>query len=332
MDQDLRWGRLDAAAVTAWTELSNLLAEADGTGEFYDAEDLAEELEEAGFTPATDSWAVWDGDRMVAFGQLRVGHTRDAEGRVRAHLGGGVAPGHRGRGIGRELAGRMERRALDLAAERHPGVPSYWRADGGLDGSTARALWLRRGYEVVRWFNLLARPLPGAPLVVPAAAAELVSPGQGDEERVRVAHNQAFADHWGSSPQAPGPWHDSWAARANRFDLSTLALAPDGSVLAYVLVGRWVEGELFVNLVGTVPGGRGRGLGAACLARTLRLAAATGEFDRAELEVDSESPTGATRLYERLGFTVKRTFAAMQRDASGPHEQPVGDEVADPPQ
>ena len=36
---------------------------------------------------------------------------------------------------------------------------------------------------------------------------------------------------------------------------------------------------------------------------------------RADLDVDSESPTGATRLYERLGFTVKKTFAAMQRDA-----------------
>lgn len=174
---DLCWSHLDAAAVPAWADLTNLLAEADGTEEFYDAADLAEELEESGFSPATDSWAVWDGDRMVAYGQLRVGHTRDAEGRVRATLGGGVAPHHRGRGIGRELADRMERRALELAAERHPGAQSYWRADGGLEGSSARALWSHRGYEVVRYFNLLTRPLPGPSLDVPEVAATLASPG-----------------------------------------------------------------------------------------------------------------------------------------------------------
>lgn len=312
---DLCWSHLDAAAVPAWADLTNLLAEADGTEEFYDAADLAEELEESGFSPATDSWAVWDGDRMVAYGQLRVGHTRDAEGRVRATLGGGVAPHHRGRGIGRELADRMERRALELAAERHPGAQSYWRADGGLEGSSARALWSHRGYEVVRYFNLLTRPLPGPSLDVPEVAATLASPRTDQAEDVRHAHNLAFADHWGTAPQAPAPWQDHWTARANRMDLSTLALGGDGTVLAYVLAGQWVERELYVNLVGTVPEARGRGLAAACLARTLALAAASGNFDRADLDVDSESPTGATRLYERLGFTVKKTFAAMQRDA-----------------
>lgn len=316
MDANLRWGHLDPASVPAWTELTNLLAESDGTEEFYDAADLAEELEESGFTPARDSWAVWAGARMVAYGQLRVGHTRDAEGRVRATLGGGVAPDHRGRGIGRELAERLERRAIELAGERHPGAPSYWRADGGLDGSSARALWSRRGYEAVRYFNLLTRPLPGPALEVPEVPAVLASPRPDQAEAVRRAHNLAFADHWGTAPQAPEPWRDHWTARSSRLELSTLALGPDGSVLSYVLAAQWVERELYVNLVGTVPAARGRGLAAACLARTLGLAAAAADLDRVDLDVDSESPTGATRLYDRLGFTVKKTFAAMQRDAS----------------
>ena len=39
------------------------------------------------------------------------------------------------------------------------------------------------------------------------------------------------------------------------------------------------------------------------------------ELDRViELDVDSDSPTGATRLYERLGFTVKHQTASMRRD------------------
>lgn len=314
MDDALRWGRIEASAVPAWAELTNHLAEVDGTEEFLSADDLAEELEESGFTPELDSWAVWDGERMVAYGQLRVAHNPDGQGRVRAYLGGGVALDHRGRGIGRELAARMEARARELAAQRHPGLPSYWRVDGGLDGATARALWHHRGYEVVRWFNLLERALPGGPLPGPEVGVPLVCPGPEHESAVLTAHNLAFADHWGSAPSSPEQWHDHWTARANRMDLSTVALAPDGRVLAYVVVGQWVDGELYVTIVGTVPDARGQGLAAACLARSLTLAIAAGGFERATLDVDSDSPTGATRLYERLGFRVKKTFATMQRD------------------
>ena len=99
-----------------------------------------------------------------------------------------------------------------------------------------------------------------------------------------------------------------------RHDLSTVALSSEGEVLAYVLCGEWVDRELYVNIVGTVPSARGRGLAADALRRTISLAAATGEFDLIGLDVDSESLTGATRLYERVGFVLKHQTMAMQRD------------------
>ena len=46
---------------------------------------------------------------------------------------------------------------------------------------------------------------------------------------------------------------------------------------------------------------------------TIVAAAAGGEHDVIELDVDSASPTGATRLYARLGFTLKHTQSAMRR-------------------
>lgn len=311
---ELIWTHLTRDTVQQWADLTNLLAEVDGTEEFYDAEDLAEELDEHGFTPELDSWAVWADHRMVAYGQLRVGVERDREGRLRCQLGGGVHPDWRGRGIGRELMDRMEARATASSAERFPGVAAYWRADGGLEGASVRRLLAHRGYEVVRYFNLLGRPLSGDVPVV-EADARLVSPEPDQEEAVRVAHNAAFADHWGSTPASPERWRDSWTARSNRFDVSTLAVDDEGRVLAYCVAGQWVPRELYVNLVGTVPDARGRGLAAAALARTIALAAATGEYDVVELDVDSDSPTGATRLYERLGFTLRKTWATMQRDA-----------------
>ncbi|MFT3875368.1 MAG: GNAT family N-acetyltransferase [Propioniciclava sp.] len=313
----LRWARLATDVVPAWTELTNLLAEYDDTGEFYDAEDLAEELGEHGFDPEQDSWAVWGGDQLVAFGTISVGMAPDNEGRIRCTLGGGVRPSHRGQGIGRELLARMEQRSRELASARHPGVPAYWRLDGGDEGASVRALAARRGYVIVRYFSELARSLPGADIASfeeAGAGVRLVCPDPGQEEATRLAHNDAWRDHWGAGAQTAESWHDVWAARAARAGLSTLALDADGAVLSYVLAGSWVEREVYVPLVGTVRAGRGRGLAAACLARTVRLAAESGEFGTIVLHVDSDSPTGAHRLYERLGFVRTRGYAAMQRD------------------
>ena len=312
----LHWTHLTPDSVEAWAELTNVLAEADGTGEFFEPEDLAEELEESGFTPETDSWAVWDEDRLVAYGQLRIATSLDEHGRARCWLGGGVHPQWRGRGIGRELVGRMEVRARELGAETHPGAPTFFRARGELEGSDARRLLTHLGYRVVRFFNDLARPVPGDPLTVPhIEGVELINPTDEHEEAVRVAHTIAFRDHWGSTPGSVESWHDFWTSRSGRKQLSTLAVDGDGQVLAYVMAGQWVPRELYITIVGTMPEARGRGLAAACLTRTLELAARSGEYDKVELSVDSESPTGATRLYERLGFAVERTTAAMDKDA-----------------
>lgn len=210
----------------------------------------------------------------------------------------------------------MEARATELAAQRAPGVPAIWRASGGIEGASVRHLLAHRGYSVVRYFNELALRLPAAAEVTVPDGVRLVSPGPEHEEAARVAHNHAFADHWGSGPSNPEQWHDFWSGRSMRFDVSTLALDAAGVVLAYVLAGQWVERELWIDIVGTIPSARGRGLAGACLGRTVAVASASGNYDVVELQVDSESPTGAPRVYERLGFTTTKTFATMQRDAA----------------
>ncbi|WP_161958390.1 GNAT family N-acetyltransferase [Ornithinimicrobium cavernae] len=304
------WGHLRAEDVPAWAELTNLLATVDQTEEFYEPEDLAEELTEHGFSPELDSWAVWEEGSLVGYGQLRL--RLDHDGRALAHLGGGIHPDHRGRGLGRELLGRMETRAVELAGQRHPGSRQLWRVSGGLEGASVRALLAHRGYEVVRYWNEMKRPLNGEPVAVPEVDAVLVSPTDEHREATRLAHNEAFRDHWGSGPQSAEAWADTWTARSNRMSVSTLALDEQGRVLAYVLVGQWVPEEAYVNLVGTVPDARGRGLAHAALLRTISRAEG---FDYVALDVDSASPTGATRLYEKAGFELAKVTASYQREA-----------------
>lgn len=313
MTDGLHWTHLDAGSVPAWAELTNHLAEVDGTEEFYDAEDLAEELGESGFTPERDSWAVWSGEVLIAYGQLRVGQQPNNEGVLRCQLDGGVRKDFRGRGIGRRLMDLMEARATELAAQRAPGVPALWRASGGVEGASVRRLLAHRGYAVARYFNELALRLPASVALTVPDGVRLVSPGPEHEEVTRVAHHLAFADHWGSGASNPAQWHDFWSGRSLRFDVSTLALDAAGAVLAYVLAGQWVDRQLWIDIVGTIPSARGRGLAGACLGRTVAAASDSGNYDVVELQVDSESPTGAPRVYERLGFATTKTFATMQR-------------------
>ena len=83
------------------------------------------------------------------------------EGRARAEIYGGVRPDQRGQGLGTEIMDRMEARALELAGQRHPGVPVLLRVAGGIEGASVRPMLERRGYAVVRYYHELARPIPG---------------------------------------------------------------------------------------------------------------------------------------------------------------------------
>lgn len=312
-----RWSTLGAADVEAWSDLVNHLATVDGTEEFLSAEDLAEELQAPGHDPEQDTWAAWDGNTMVGYASVSAPRTPDRDGQSRGYIGGGVRLEHRGRGLGSALLDRAEPRAEHLALERHPDLTGYLSADGGLEGSSARVLLADRGYAVARYYNYLTRGLDDLPAVGEVAGVELVDPTDADLEDTRLAHNAAFADHWGSGPVDAERWRDMWTSRSSRPAVSTLARGRggplDGQVLAYVLLGQWVDREAYVSILGTIPSARGRGIAAVALARSMRLVAESGDYDLIGLDVDSESLTGATRLYERLGFGLKLQTAAMRR-------------------
>ena len=103
------------------------------------------------------------------------------------------------------------------------------------------------------------------------------------------------AEFSGSSSVRPG---HSWVA------------VVDGDIVSFALSSEF-DGDTelrgfrtgYLARIGTLRRARGRGLAAALISRTLESMAADG-YRRAELGVDADSPTGAGRLYERLGFTV----------------------------
>ena len=274
---------------------------------------LAEELNEPGVDPQLDTVAAWRDGTLVGSGQLRVSSGL-FEGRARAEMIGGVRPDQRGQGLGTEIMNRMEARALELAGQRHPGVPVQLRVTGGLEGASVRPMLERRGYSIVRYYHEMARPIPGTlpeppQLPVQRYSAELA-------EEVRLAHNDAFSTHWGSVPMTAEHWDSMVSSRTFRPDCSYLSLDSEGRVQAYVLVCQWVAGEAWVHLVGTRQQARGAGLARACLAAAVRAMAEQG-FAVAGLGVDSENSSGAGALYASLGFELQRVIAHYGRVEPG---------------
>ena len=311
-----RWGHLSAGTAPQWAELHNLLARVDDTDEFLEVEDLLEDLDSSSFDSALDSWGIWSGEQMVGLGRVLVPEALSNEGVARSYLFGGIHPDHRGRGLGRTLLEVQESRGLDLAAQRHPDQPIVLYADGGVPGASVRALLTRRGYDVARYFAHMVRPVSTGPVPRGAGLPEgvtLHTPSASMSERLRRLHNLAFEDHWGSGARTEQAWKESQASRTHRPQFSTVAVDVHGEPISYVWAAQWVQRELYIDAVGTAPSARHQGLAGACLARTLDLAARSGDYDVVDLGVDSASPTGATRLYEQLGFRVDRTFALYSR-------------------
>ncbi|WP_309081776.1 GNAT family N-acetyltransferase [Zhihengliuella sp.] len=288
----------------AWSVLHNAVGAFDDSGEVANAVQMGEMLSIPGRDPELDTFSWWDGATMIASSTVSV---REAakDGVAKANLDGGVHPDFRARGLGGEILARGEARIRRLAAARHPGLPVQIDLWNTLTNDGYQELAVAHGYEAVRYFldmridlAVWTPPEPSDHAAEPVRITEALSP------HVHRAHLDAFRDHWNFTPGSIEKWKHFVGGSAFRPEFSRLALDPrypEDPVDAYVLSEEWDAGEIYVALVGTRRRARGRGLASALLTDVVRQARAAG-YERIELGVDSDSPTGAVGLYERIGF------------------------------
>ena len=169
------------------------------------------------------------------------------------------------------------------------------------------ALFEAQGYRPIREFATMHRDLTG-PLPSPPEPPGIAFTTWRDElaEETRLAHNDAFQDHWGSDPLSPEVWHH-FVHASPEFSADCSWLALDGATVAgYALChvpGIDGPGVGWLGTVGVRPAYRRRGIGAGVVARSLHSFREAG-LASAGLDVDSENPTGAVRVYSALGFEI----------------------------
>lgn len=135
-----------------------------------------------------------------------------------------------------------------------------------------------------------------------------------DNAAATAAYNNSFQDHWDHHDETVEMWTHHIAAPSRRPDLSWVGEvdAEPGKFGGFCLVvihpednERSGRKEGWIELLGTTRAWRGKGLGKSLLLHGLRSLREDG-MDTALLGVDSDSPTGANRLYESVGFGVRR--------------------------
>ncbi len=275
-------------------------------------DDLMREFDEPTRDLAADTLAVVSGGGELMAYVMTSLHPEPVR-RRSLQISGRVHPRHRGNGLGTELVSWAIRRGRERLGSHDDGLPKELRTYLYESDTAARAIYEAHGLEVDRSFvemeRDLSEPIDPAPL---PPSLELRTWSRDLDEAVRRAHNESFAEHWGSEPLSTERWA-RWLSGTENFLPDASFVVLDGEeVVGYTMNAAYPEeweglghSEGWINGLGTRPAWRGRGIASALIARSC-LAFRDLGHERAALGVDSDNATGALGLYERHGFRSTR--------------------------
>ena len=171
-----------------------------------------------------------------------------------------------------------------------------------------KAAVARAGFSLARIFYRMRMDL-GRELSVATIPAGIEVRKMRPDELPRVAevHVDVFRDHWGHGDKSPEEFANEWieetAGQSSGF--SHVAVT-DGKIVGYALCEDRYRGDTAIGHISTLGVRRpyrGRGIATALLSNVLSTFQEA-KCTAARLGVDGDSPTGATRLYEKAGMAV----------------------------
>lgn len=291
-----QWSDLEAVTILIREVLT---ADGDAMSAVTSAE-LEREWKTEGFTLETDAWVAVTADgRVVGCEEFNHRHAN-------AYFNGDgyVHPDFRGLGIGTALLRKVEERARVEMQSAEPDLRVYIR--NGMSGAdkSAREIHACEGYKPIRHHWMMEINLTEAPTVKPFPDGIELRPFEKDLQNYLVfqAENEAFQDHWGNVPATYNNWKLRKLGR-EQFDPSLWHIAWDGDQIAGYAQTRYRNEIGWVGNLGVRRPWRKCGLGEALLLHSFNEFYKRG-MTRIGLGVDASNPTGATRLYQKVGMTV----------------------------
>jgi ribosomal protein S18 acetylase RimI-like enzyme len=231
------------------------------------------------------------------------------------------------------------------AARRHQAESG--RTQGGTQGWTVRsgcfepdartgAALVAHGFTLARrfWRMRIDSRSPEMPTTTPAlpdGVALVIARDEEDRRRLHALEEASFADHWNFSSRSYEEWSERQLAGGGVDPDGWWLLEVDGVPAAACVIddSRVGLGDGYVATLGVAREFRGRGLAKLLLRRAFvgyRERGLTGT----QLTVDSDSPTGAQRLYESVGMTPIRVLDAYSLELA-PEADPTSPADPTPP-
>jgi mycothiol synthase len=217
-------------------------------------------------------------------------------------MGGNTHPDFKGRGIATTLLRAVEKRARELMSIAEPDVRVSIRTTLNKNDPDSTVLHQNEGYQPIMHHWRMEVVLDGPPPKASFPEGLALRPFVVGEHDVALwqAQNEAFRDHPGSHDWTLEEWR---RARLDdpEFDASLWAVAWDADEVAGYSINRYRTGIGWIRNLGVRRPWRKRGLGQALLLHSF------GEYYRRGtktigLGVNAHNPTGATRLYQKVGM------------------------------
>ncbi len=283
----------------------------DHRGHHSSLEDRYHNFEEPDWNPETDSLVAFTPQGKIAAMTFVYLPLSTSVHELAAWMWGEVHPDFRRQGFGRFLLSWGEANLIPRLQALPGDLPRLIKVNSPDHLSDRIALFGRSGYHPARSFYWMRRSLE-QPVETPAFpdGFQVLSWSQAWDEKIRLAFNDSFSEHWGFEPLDAEMWR-VLIIEASDFRPDFSFFVVDGQEVAAFTINEVraleLDGKMlrqgWIRDIGTPRRWRKRGLASALINHSL-LAFQRAGLKYAGLGVDSENATGALRLYERLGFQV----------------------------
>ena len=283
-------------------------------------EELEHRLSFPSVHPETDFFLTWDGSRLAGYTSVYVA-------RGVAHTGSTIRctlmvhPQYRRQGLEQRLLEKATQRAGEQMADIEEGEVSLQCITPDADRDL-QALLEGFGMSAARYFVNLDRSISNGlqQVQVPAGFRLRTFDPERDLETVWRVNNTAFRDHWAPSDaklddiahwiEIPYIRPDLWFLAEEEATGEVVGLGLN------IIDPNWIaltgRQEGYVDTLAVIREQRQRGLGTALLVHSLHALRQAG-MEAAHLHADAANLTGAMRLYEQVGFRVRKTTVAYRK-------------------